>query len=271
MSNHFHLIVKIERDQALGWSLDEVIERWTQLYSTPDLIQRYQNDEWLDDSEQEALSDLVESWRERLYSLSWFMRALNEAIARQANQEDNCTGRFWSGRFTSQALLDEAALLTAMAYVDLNPVRAGIAETPEQSDFTSIQQRIQECANQSTQKNEAEMSPAAGLPSLMCLKSDAHNRDIETDCIPIGFEDYLELVDWSGRAIRHDKRGSIASDCPPILIRLGIDKSHFLRHIKRQGNGFHSMIGRLQSLRNAAHQLGVRFFKGQSYAKLLFT
>jgi len=67
------------------------------------------------------------------------MRCLNEHIARLSNKEDGC-----KGRFKSQASLDETAVLTCMAYVDLNPIRAGITDSPETSDFTSIQTRIKQ-------------------------------------------------------------------------------------------------------------------------------
>jgi hypothetical protein len=80
---------------------------------------------------------------------------LNETIARRANEEDGCSCRFWKGRFKSQALLDEAALLTCMSYADLNPVRERIADMPETSDFTSIQERISHYHKQLKKKGNA--------------------------------------------------------------------------------------------------------------------
>jgi hypothetical protein len=119
----------------------EVVERWGQLFRLPMLIERWRNGS-AGGAENAVAQEIIALWRSRLHDLSWFMRSLNEHLARLANAEDGCTGRFWEGRFKSQALLDEVGLLTAMAYVDLNPIRAGIAPLPEDSDFTSIQARI---------------------------------------------------------------------------------------------------------------------------------
>ena len=94
MSNHYHVVLHINADQALAWSVDEVIERWHRLFKGSLLSQRYAQGETLSKAEQNALSDQVEEWRGRLMDISWFMRCANEPIAREANREDKVTGRF---------------------------------------------------------------------------------------------------------------------------------------------------------------------------------
>ncbi len=142
MSNHYHLVLHVDHDRANSWSDDEVIKRWTALFPRNGLLIEtlYRNQKARVAKKQ--LRQRVELWRERLMDISWFMRCLKEPIARQANREDDCKGRFWEGRFKSQALLDEKALFTCMAYVDLNPIRAGVSESLDSSDFTSIQERL---------------------------------------------------------------------------------------------------------------------------------
>ena len=144
MSNHYHVVTHVDRERALAWSAEEVLLRWTQLFTGPLLVVRYLSPARAEMGQAELAKvyEMAETYRARLHDLSWFMRVLNGTLARQANAEDDCTGRFWEGRFKSQELLDEQALLSAMAYVDLNPVRAGMAETPETSDYTSIQERL---------------------------------------------------------------------------------------------------------------------------------
>ncbi len=149
-------------------------------------------------------------WRVRLYDISWFMRCINEPIARLANKEDGCTGRFWEGRFKSQALLDEQALLACMVYIDLNPVRAKIADLPEKSEHTSIYKRIK-----SFQKNEQ--------PSCLIQFKESKNFDFDSDFIDYSLADYIELVDWTARHIRDDKRGFVDDKLPNILKRLQIE------------------------------------------------
>ncbi|WP_444912597.1 transposase [Microbulbifer sp. PAAF003] len=248
MSNHYHLVLHINQDKSAAWSMDEVIRLWHQLFKGSLLSRRFERGERLHPVEFELLSKLVETWRARLTDISWFMRILNESIAREANREDRCTGRFWEGRFKSQALLDECALAACLAYVDLNPVRAAIAETPEASDHTSIQQRIR-AAREGLQP--PALFPFAGNP-----------RASMPDGLPFALRDYLELLDWSGRLLRSDKRGAIASCQPPILQRLQIDSRQWQYLTRNFESRFRSLVGTETSVRRACERLGKRWAQG---------
>jgi len=250
MSNHYHVILYIDKKSADKWPLLEVIDRWQKIFKASSLAQRYLNGDTLDRCELKALKEVASIWRERLTDISWFMRCLNETIARQANAEDQCTGRFWEGRFKSQALLDERALAACMAYVDLNPIRANMAKTPEDSDHTSIQQRIRAAISGEQPKS---LLPFVGDERLNMPKG-----------LPFRLDHYLELVDWSGRHLAPRKHGAIAEDTPPILERLGISPKHWLYLNRNFESRFKGLVGSAEAVRNACRQCNKRWVHGIS-------
>ncbi len=211
MSNHYHLVVHINQAKASQLPDSEVIERWKKEHQLPSLIQRYLKNQ-VSPSEAQACRRIIHLWRERLYSLSWFMKELNFSIARQANQEDQCRGHFWESRFKSQALLDERALLAAMAYTDLNPVRAGIAETPETSEYTALKRRLDSLVD----------NPPISS-GLFPFVGESYQK--KTDGLPFRLIDYIEWVDWVGRQIREGKPGYIDRNQPVILVRLSLGQT----------------------------------------------
>ncbi|WP_335922211.1 transposase [Shewanella chilikensis] len=234
MSNHLHLVLHIDIETANRWTDREVLEQWHKLFKGDDLTQKFTQGELIEAHEVPRLKHTIAIYRSRLCDISWFMRCLNEPIARQANQEDNCTGRFWEGRFKSQALLDEAAVLTCMAYVDLNPIRAKMADTPEQSEHTSIRLRIQAAL-----KCE---QPTKLLPFI------GDECDNQPNGIAFGLKDYLELVDDTGRCIRDDKRGVIGERSAKLLMRLNIHHENWLKLTTEFGKLFRGPVGTLQEL-----------------------
>jgi REP element-mobilizing transposase RayT len=247
MSNHYHVVLHVDREKALAWNTEEVIRRWHGLFNGHPFTERFLADAALLAVERQVVDDLVKEWRARLMDVSWFMRCLNEPIARQANGEDDCTGRFWEGRFKSQALLDEKALAACLAYVDLNPIRAGMAETPETSDHTSIQERIRAMLAGGNGEQPPGLLPFVGNP-----------REEMPKGLPFRLDDYLELVDWTGRALRDDKRGAIDGNLPPILERLQVDPDYWLHMAKHFESRFKGLVGAAYQLQAACKKLGYR-------------
>jgi REP element-mobilizing transposase RayT len=245
MSNHYHIVIRINQDQAMAWSDREVAERWMQIFTGPMLMHSHLAGTELTALELEQVAELTAKWRQRLCDISWFMRCINEPIARMANAEDHCSGRFWEGRFTSQALLDERAVLACMTYVDLNPIRAAMARTPEQSEYTSIRERIVDAHDN----------------QLLPLGDSVQNG------ISFELNDYLELVDWAGRAIKENKRGYIPSTMPSILTRLGMQATPVLAYLAKQEKHTSAALGPVSMLRAFAKSVGRQFVKGQSLGK----
>lgn len=251
MSNHTHVVLCVDKAQADAWPVEEVIIRWHKLHKGTLLSHTYMDNaqrQAMSRSELLTLHDTVEIYRQRLYDISWFMRNLNEYIAREANKEDGCTGRFWEGRFKSQALLDESAVLTCMAYVDLNPIRAHMETTPETSKHTSIQKRVKAAKHKHSQPKQ--LMPFVGNPRQHMPKGIAFN-----------LRDYFELVDCTGRCVREDKTGHIEHSRSPILERLGMDTAQWLTLTTEFEQHFSTAVGgehMLQQFKQHTHHQRIR-------------
>ena len=278
--NHYHAILRTRPDLVAAWSNIDVAVRWLALCPARDPF----TGKAIPPTRKEIASlarrpARIAVLRKRLSSLSWFMAQLNEHIARAANKEDEVTGRFWESRFKCLALLDESAIAACMAYVDLNPIRAGIAATPEDSDFTSIQLRIRAWRQAHTadaapapkstpgSADARRQPPNAASSAWLCpIRSVAGRQGI----LQMTETDYFELVDRTGRILRSDKRGAIDPDLAPILQRIGANPEAWIKTVSSFGSSFHLAAGLISSLRNYAELFGRRWFVGLSAARAAF-
>lgn len=263
MSNHYHLVLYVNQAEARGWSQQEVIERWTRLFpnNAAAIITLGRNRGSAVARDQYRKT--VEQWRARLCDISWFMRCLNESIARQANREDDCRGRFWEGRFRSQALLDEKALVTCMAYVDLNPVRAGISGSPEECDFTSIQERLLEHARRvrnpnSEQRRLLKQFSGQGEPRSAAAPRKARLKSLHRDllhpaggALPFSQSDYMDLLQFTAARLRErESDASRLAELPArrMLKNLGVDTQCWMETVTAFHRHFAQAAGSRESL-----------------------
>ena len=248
MSNHLHVVVEVVPRAAGMWSAEEVAGRWLQLYSRQDQDTA---------KRAEALAgneDRIAVLRKRLCDLSWFMRCLAEPIARRANREDGCKGHFWEARFKCQTLLDETAVLSAMTYVDLNPVRAKICDSLEESVHTSARARLDSIEKDRHQADQP-LAPVLGLSGfgVLTLKQ----------------RDYLELVDHTGRQIHPGKRGAITGLPPAALASIGYTTDRWQRQVLAVGAGYFRAIGAAEVLIEKAREIEQTWLRGIGVARYL--
>lgn len=254
MSNHLHTLIRNRPDLASKWSAREVAIRWRKLFCL-----RWENGRPASPNEEEiaAISNnpaLVTLYRERLGNISWFNRCLCEHIARRANKEDDCTGRFWEGRFKSQPVYDVSALLACSVYIDLNPIRAGSASTPEESDFTSIQDRIRERPPTATKARPFRLH-------LVPIEVASEGW--------LSADDYRTLVEDTGRCFL-EGRNKVSDEASKILCRVKIQPRRWLDTTTNYRLRFRKVVGPVQSLIDAAERVGKKWFHGLASARAAF-
>jgi REP element-mobilizing transposase RayT len=244
MDNHLHVLVRIDDEQAKTWSPLEVAKRWTRLFPprgadrkpmkpTDEFLQlRANNPEW------------VEEARKRLSSLGWFMKCLKEPLSRMANKQDECKGAFFEGRYKSIAILDEEALLTVCAYIDLNPVAAGIVSLPEESPHTSIKERVDHAKSKGRMCDVSEIRNGSVAASKVSGKvekglwlipiEDRRRLGEDREGMREGFTfgQYLLLVDYTSRTIRKGK-ASVSKELEGIFERLGSSAEIWSSRVKK--------------------------------------
>lgn len=281
MSNHMHMVLRSRPDVVQSWDDTEVARRWLMLCPK----RKHQDGSPQEPSgpELNAIRNNPAKLREirlRLSDISWWMRLLCQRIAQRANREDGKQGKFWESRYRAVRLLDEQALLACAAYVDLNPIRAAMAETLEASQFTSIQRRIlaesdKQTARSARHSAEAEVSrrttaetkstarKSDGRPDSFLapvgideLKDALGNRSSHSKrCSDKGFAsltsvEYIQLLDWTARQASPGKRGATPADTPPILERLGIRVNAWTKLVSDFGNYFSLVAGKEQTVDN---------------------
>ena len=271
LDNHLHLLVRLDPDVATGWSDDEVVRRWGRLFPPRNKSRQPVpvSGDWI----QWRLKDV--SWvaraRERLQSLSWFMKCLKEPLARLANRQDKTRGAFFEERFKSVAILDEESLLAVCAYIDLNPVAAGIVAVPEASPHTSVTTRVEHVKAQG-RTGDLEVAKHGGVAGSvasvdleeaiwLCPIEDRRALDSSREGMLEGFSlgSYLVLVDYTGRLFREGK-ALISAELSGILERLGGSVESWRARLEKLRGG--RLLGRFfaasrERLRAVAARLGL--------------
>jgi hypothetical protein len=195
------------------------------------------------------------------------MKCISEPIAKRANREDEVTGHFWEARFKAQPLLDETAIAACMTYVDLNPIRAAAAQTPEASEFTSLHDRIldrqaivESAPSTVVPDVQVTRGPKAGWLAPIALTPEleqpindpARRRLTNRGCLFMSLDQYLQLVDWTGRQLRGDKPGQIPPQLDPILTRLDCSFETWMDFVRNFRRRFPTEAGRPETLQSVA-------------------
>lgn len=258
MPNHYHLVLYVNADQAQKLSDAEVAQRWGRLFKLPESLRQTPADTGKA-SEPEQAQHVLQDLRNRLCDISWYLRSFNEAMARRINREDDCHGRFWEGRFKSQAILDQAALLACCLYVDLNPLRAGLVSGLQHATATALYQRG---LIQRSSKQRGNATPVLPLHPFAADLNAA-----PASGLPFSFADYLALAEWTVQQLQSQTSPldtKSAPALPALLSQLGFERTSFLAYMQAHALRRGSVIGQIERLRAYSEHRQLRRISGIS-------
>jgi hypothetical protein len=249
LSNHFHLVLRSRPDVVATWSDEEVARRWMMI--CPNRKKKDGSPKEPRKSEIRAIvrnQRKLEEIRRRLSDISWWVRLMCQDVAQKANRETGEKGKFWQDRFHATRLLDDSALLACVAYVDLNPIRAELAATIEDSDFTSAKKRLERLYEETAATDPADRSLAPVQIDELSDEPGPQPSRSGFRCSDRGFAgmtnaEYLSLLDWTARQKASGKRGTTPADAPPLLERVGLKPASWMTLVSDFGRLFRHVAG----------------------------
>ena len=255
LSNHHHQLLRSRPDVVASWSDTEVARRWLMICP----VRKNKDGEPRPPTKSELDSirknpERLKEIRLRLSDVSWWMRLINQRVAQQANKEDDAKGRFFEDRFKGIPVIDEESVLACAAYVDLNWIRACMAETLELSEFTSVQRRIEVLQHfyEDLAEERREMRADSFLAPVNLHESSvvpgpqpsrSEYRCSDKGFLPMSAAEYIELLDWTARQLARGKPGRTPEDAPPIYERLGYTPEIWMELVRDFDELFITMAG----------------------------
>lgn len=277
LSTHHHQMLRSRPDIVDHWDDTEVARRW--LMICPERKDEDGNPMTPSNAEMDTIRNCPERLAEirlRLSDVSWWMRLINQRVAQRANREDGKKGHFFEERFKGIPVIDEESVLACAVYVDLNWIRACLADTLELSDYTSAQRRVESLEaeaqervlSEEAQRLRKQLADSFLAPVDLCeadaepgpQPSENGARCSDKGFLPMSSAEYLELLDWSARQMASGKPGRTPDDLPPILQRMGLSPTVWLEVVANFDALFITMAGLPEHIdQERGKQTGRRF------------
>jgi REP element-mobilizing transposase RayT len=263
MENHFHVVLFLDFHNAAKIRSKEILQRWHKIFKGTEISQRYITGDYLTFAECRQLVKNISVWRRKLCDIGWFMRCVKEPLARLANKEDDCTGRFWEGRYHSQALLDARAIAACMVYVDLNPYRAGMCSQPKSDKYTSLAMRTKDFSSASN----SDLSSVT--KALLPFSNEIRSSTVTSESLPVSREQYFSLLDNAARIARLGKDGLPLKIPESVFFHLGLKSKNWAELVNNFGKHFFTMAGSRSAMSLACKKLGKRHTWGMATGQSL--